>query len=88
MTFIAITMTILVIVIVFGILFFFFNVVDTVKSPVNVSSPLAQDVVGKVGTGSHLFQQIVTNYWIYALTGGVVVALVLLIMTAIREEPS
>jgi len=82
-------MFIIIFIIVFGLLVYFFNIFNTAQSQVsqtihptnNISSVVSGDIHNAY-TGFVPY----INYWMYGLGVGIVVALIFVIATSIREE--
>ncbi len=89
MSFIVIVMFVIVFIVVFGLLVYFFSVFNSAQAQVN-------QVVHPTNNISHLVTADIHNayagflpyvsYWMYAMGAGIVVALIFIIATSIREE--
>ena len=89
MSFIVIVMFVIVFIVVFGLLVYFFSVFNSAQAQVN-------QVVHPTNNISHLVTANIHNayagflpyvsYWMYAMGAGIVVALIFIIATSIREE--
>ena len=87
-------MFVIVFIIVFGLLVYFFNIFNSAQAQVN--QVVVNQVVHPTNNISHVVTADIHNaytgflpyisYWMYALGGGIVVALIFIIATSIREE--
>jgi len=89
LSFIVIAMFVIIFIIVFGLLVYFFNIFNTAQSqmdnvvqPTNNVSHLVSANIHKAYTGFLPY----VDYWMYAFGIGIVVALIFIIATSIREE--
>jgi glucan phosphoethanolaminetransferase (alkaline phosphatase superfamily) len=82
-------MFVIIFIIVFGLLVYFFNIFNSVQSQVSNTIQPTNNISHVVSTDIHNaytgFLPYV-NYWMYALGIGIVVALIFIIATSIREE--
>ena len=81
-------MFVIVFIIVFGLLVYIFNVFNVAQSQVPKIQPtnnISHVVSSDIHTAYTSFVPYI-NYWMYALGVGIVVALIFIIATSIREE--
>jgi glucan phosphoethanolaminetransferase (alkaline phosphatase superfamily) len=89
MSFIVIAMSVIVFIVVFGLLVYFFNIFNSAQNQVgqvvhptnNISHAVSADIHNAY-TGFLPY----VSYWMYAMGAGIVVALIFIIATSIREE--
>ena len=89
LSFIVIAMFVIVFIIVFGLLVYFFNIFNSAQSQasqiVQPTNDVARTVSADIHNAYNGFLPYI-NYWMYAFGIGLVVALIFIIATSIREE--
>ncbi len=89
MSFIVIVMFVIVFIVVFGLLVYFFSVFNLAQAQVNQvvhpTNNISHAVTADIHNAYTGFLPYV-SYWMYAMGAGIVVALIFIIATSIREE--
>lgn len=89
LSFIVIAMFVIVFIIVFGLLVYFFNIFNSAQAQASQIAQPTNDIARTVSADIHNayngFLPYI-NYWMYAFGIGLVVALIFIIATSIREE--
>jgi len=89
LSFIVIAMFVIIFIIVFGLLVYFFNIFNSAQSQVAKTVQPTNNISHAVSTDIHnAYTSFLPylNLWMYAFGIGIVVALIFIIATSIREE--